>query len=151
MEDIVAIVSVGDALHPILQWRLHSHKEREEKASIRQNVAESVHEEEKDRDELSSHCSCHKLSQHDFGSTMGKCAMSEKQVRQPIQILHLNVSAGKHIALLVVLNESDSDVCLANCKLVRLLGNDADHVSELALDSKLSNCLDHILALNRSH
>jgi len=49
---------------------------------------------------------------------MGKCAVSEKQVRQPIQILHLNVSAGKHIALLVVLNESNSDVCLTDCKLV---------------------------------
>jgi len=110
-----------------------------------------VHEEEKDRDELGRHCSRHKLSQHDLGSTMSKCAVSEEQVRQPIQILHLNVSAGEHVTLLVVLNESDSDVCLTNCKLVRLLGNDADHVSELALDGKLPNCLHHKLALNRSH
>ena len=42
MEDRVAVVRVGDALHPELDGRLDRHEETEEKSSVGQHVAEPM-------------------------------------------------------------------------------------------------------------
>lgn len=106
-----------------------------------------MHEEEKDGDQLCGDCACDKLSQHDLGSTMSQSSMSEEEIRQAIQVLHLNICACKYIRLLVVLDQTNSNVSLADCKLVRLLGNDADNIAQLALNRKLSDSLNNKLSL----
>lgn len=49
------------------------------------------------------------------------------------------------------MNETDCDVCLFNRHFVSLLGDDADHVAELALHGELSDGLHDILALQGCH
>lgn len=151
MEHVVAVVCVRNALHPELDGGLNRHEKSEKQPAIGQSVAESVHEEEEDSDELSRHRPCNKLRQHNLSPAMGERAVTEEEVSEPVQVLHLNVSAGQHIGLLVVLNEAHCDVCLSNRELVRLLRDDADHITELALDSELLDGFDHILALNGCH
>ena len=71
VEHVVAVVSVRDALHPVLDWGLHSHEETEEDPSVGQLVAEPVNEEEKDGNELRGHCASDELGQDDFRPAMG--------------------------------------------------------------------------------
>lgn len=44
--------------------------------------------------------------------------MSEKQISKSVQILHLDVSAGEHITLLVVLDKPNCNVCFSDREFV---------------------------------
>ena len=97
MEHVVAIVCMRYALHPKLDRCLNGHEKGEKQPTIRQSVAESMHEEEKDSNELGCHRACNELRQHYLGPSMGKRAVTKEEVSEPIQVLHLNVGAGEHI------------------------------------------------------
>ena len=77
--------------------------------------------------------------------------MLEEKVSQPIQVFHLHISSCQHIWLFVVLNETNSNVCFLNCHFVSLLRYNADHVSKLSLDSKLSNGSHNEFSLHWGH
>ena len=82
---------------------------------------------------------------------MRQCAMPEKQVGQPVQILHLHIGASQNVGLFVVLDESDGNVRLFDSHFVRLLGDDTDHISQFALHGELSDCSHHEFPLQRRH
>ena len=91
MYDAVPVVNVGDAFHPELDGSLDGHEEREEESSVGQVVAEAIHEEEKDGDQLRHDCALDELSKDDFSTSMGQSAMFEEKVSEPIEVFHLDV------------------------------------------------------------
>lgn len=97
MVHVVAIVRVSHALQPELNRSLNRHEGREEDSPVRQDVAESVDEEEENGNQLGRHGAPDEILQHDFGSTMSQCAVPEEQVGKSIQVLHLNVGACQHV------------------------------------------------------
>ena len=97
MHNAVAVVDVRDALHPELDRSLNRHEKREEEASIWQIVAETVDEEEENRDKLGHHGALDELRQHDFCPSMRQRAVLKEKVGQPVQVLHLNVGASEHV------------------------------------------------------
>ena len=80
MDYAITVVYVRDTLHPELDWSLNSHEEREEESSIRQIVAESIDEEEKDGNQLSHDSSLDELSQDNFSPSVSQSPMLEEQV-----------------------------------------------------------------------
>jgi hypothetical protein len=110
-----------------------------------------MNEEEENADKLGCHCTANELLQDDFSSPMGKCTVLKEQICESIQVLHLNVCSSKHIRLLVILNEADSDISLLYCHLICLLGNDTDHISKLALHCELSDGPYDELSLQGRH
>lgn len=84
MVDVVAIVCVSHTLQPELDRSLHRHEEREEDPPIRQDIAESVDEEEENGNQLGCHRSPDEILQDNLGATMSQRAMPEKQVSKPI-------------------------------------------------------------------
>jgi len=80
---------------------------------------------------------------------MGQRAVLEEEVGEPIQVFHLDIGASEHIRLLITLNQPNRDVRLFNCEFVCLLSDDADHITELALDGELSDGPNHELSLVR--
>ena len=82
---------------------------------------------------------------------MGQSSMSEEQVGETIEVLHLDICAGENIRLLVILNQPNSDVRLTDGKLVGLLRDDADHIAKLALHSELTDSFDDKLSLDGRH
>ena len=78
MEHIVTIICVRYALHEVLYRCLHGHEERKEEAPVREYVAETVHEEEKDGDHLCGHCARHKLCQDNLSASMGQSTMPKE-------------------------------------------------------------------------
>ena len=107
-----------------------------------------MHKEEKDTDQLRCHCAANELCQDNLSSSMSQRAMSEEEVGEPIQVLHLYIRPGQHIRLLVVLDESDGDVSLLNRHFISLLRDDTDHIAQLALDGELSYRSHHELSLD---
>ena len=49
---------------------------------------------------------------------MGQSTMAEEQVGQAVQVFHLDVCAGQHVRLFVVLDEAYRYVCLTNGELI---------------------------------
>ena len=129
MENIVAIVGVRNSLQTVLDWCLDGHKKREKEPPIWQNVAKAMKEEKEDCDNLCCHRSSYELCQDHFRTTMGQRSMPEEQICKTIQVLHLNVCAGQHVWLLIVLDKSYCDIRLSDREFVRLLRNDTDHVA----------------------
>ena len=84
MDDAIAIVYVRDTFHPELDRCLNCHEEREEESVVWQVVAESIYEEEKDRNELSHYRSLDELCEYDLGPSMCQRTVFEEQVSQPI-------------------------------------------------------------------
>ena len=78
MYNTIAVINVRYSFHPELYWSLNRHEEGEKEASVRLIKAESIDEEEKERNQLSHNGALDKLSQNDFGSSMGKCTMLEE-------------------------------------------------------------------------
>ena len=121
MVHVVSVVCVGDTLHPKLDRRLNRHEEGKEEATVGQHVAEAMHEEEENADQLCRNSTPYKLSQDNLGTPMGQCTMSEEEVCQSVQILHLDVCPGQNVRLFVVLDESDCDISLLDRHLIGLL------------------------------
>ena len=69
--NIVPIVHMWDTLYQELNGRLNSHKERKEKSSKRQCVAETIDEKEEYTYELCGDGAPDELSKHHFGTSMG--------------------------------------------------------------------------------
>ena len=82
--DIVAVISVGDALEEELERGLHSHEEGEEDSAIRQHVAEPMGDEEEQADDLGRHGTSDELSKDYLCTSMRNCPMSEEQIGQAI-------------------------------------------------------------------
>ena len=109
-----------------------------------------MHEEEEGGDQLSGNRTADELGEHDFGASVRKRPMAEEEIGEPVQVFHLNVGSSEHVRLLVVLDQTHSDVCFFNCHFVGLLRYDRDHVAELALDRELANGSHHELSLHGS-
>ena len=88
-----------------------------------------MQEEEENADYLREQSSIDELCEHDFSSSMRQSTMSEEQVCQTVQILHLNVCSRQHVRLLIILNEAHSDICLFDRHFIRLLRYYAYHVA----------------------
>lgn len=88
-------------------------------------------------DQLGRHSPSNKFCEDYFCSPVGQGAVPEEQVSESVEVFHLDVGAGEHVRLLVVLDEAHRNVSLFNRELVSLLGDHADHVSEFALDGEL--------------
>ena len=71
MYNTIAVINVRYSFHPELYWCLNRHEEGEKEASVRLIKAESIDEEEKERNQLSHHSTLDKLGQNYLCSSMG--------------------------------------------------------------------------------
>ena len=97
VENRVTIVTVSDAFHPELKRRQKCHEEGVEELAIYLCEAEPANHEHKELDELSNDSAVDKLVQDNFGAIVSHGSMLEEQVREAINVPHLDVRHCKSV------------------------------------------------------
>ena len=118
-------------------WRNHYHEHCKEQVKEWGNSTETVLADEVDRDNVNQQCSVVVKSLNFCESSNIESPMLEEEVRNSVKVLQLNIYCCHAVRLLVLVVQSNCDVCVINYELVMCWADNAKYftnISNLVID-----------------
>ena len=132
-------------------WRNHYHEHCKEQVKEWGNSTETVLADEVDRDNVNQQCSVVVKSLNFCESSNIESPVLEEEVRNSVKVLQLNIYCYHAVRLLVLVVQSNCDVCVINYELVMGRANNAKYLTnirDLVIDRDLFNQVSLLIRIS---